>query len=213
MSEHTKRIYTAFPAEGQPIDFSRAHKAEIDCYPWDDGDGYRPRAYGQVVYDRENLFVRLACRERDPLVTYDRPNQPVYQDSCLEFFINPTPERDTFMDFELNAAGVLLLGHYRDGDFRLLDPESRPDFDIRCERDPAEGWWSVQLRIPFSFLREVFGLDGDCPKSMAVNLYKCGDHTTHPHYGCWSPIPSGGKPDFFRSDCFGTLLLCPAVER
>lgn len=208
MIESRKKLYTAPRVDNGRIDFNSVPKAEIDCYPWDNGNGYRPYAYGQVVHDGESLFVRLVCHEPDPLVTYDKPNQPVYEDSCLEFFINPLPGRNTFVDFELNAAGVLLLGHYKDGGFRLLEPAARPSFDIQSGINGAENRWSVQLRIPVAFLQEVFEF-ADCPERMEANFYKCGDKTARPHFGCWNPIPPVSKLDFFRPDCFGTLVLTP----
>ena len=35
------------------------------------------------------------------------------------------------------------------------------------------------------------------------NFYKCGDHTSHPHWASWSPI--GEQLDFHQPEFFGEL--------
>ena len=188
---------------GEPHAFDRAPKAPIACCPW---AAYptAPKACGAVCYTDEALLVRLTCFEQSPKITYYQPNEPVYKDSCLEFFINPLPGQNTFCDFECNAAGTLLLGHFHEGSFGLLDPAARPDFQVKAVRE--SDFWQVDLTLPASFLEQTFpGFRFADGGEMAVNFYKCGDETDHPHYSCWSPIEDE-KPNFFHAENFGILL-------
>ncbi len=197
-------MHTYVAPQYNPSDpFTNAPKAHIDRCPWADYPT-APKAYGQVCYSTDALHVRLTCLESDPKITYHNPNEPVYKDSCLEFFINPTPEKDTFCDFECNAAGTLLLGHYNQGDFGLLDPDARPNFQVKAKREA--NFWQVEYIIPASFLEQTF--PGFCfadNSEIRVNFYKCGDETDTPHYSCWSPIRSENI-SFFCSQDFGTLI-------
>lgn len=203
------RIYTALMADETAEDmFKDLPKAMIDCYPWAESGGYRPVAFGQVCRTGAGLCVRLTAYESEPKAVYRSANDPVYRDSCLEFFINPFPDGNAFCDFELNANGALLLGHFNDGVFRLVDYCGRWDFKVKCKvENGAAPFWSVEFFVPYAFLSEMFpGFDADTASIMRVNFYKCGDETEKPHYGCWSPVRAE-KPDFFRPECFGILKL------
>ena len=122
--------------------FDYAPKAYINHCPWWKTHPTAPVAYGQVCYTDEALYVRLTCLESDPTVTYYQPNDMVCKDSCLEFFINPTPGKDNFSNFECNAAGTLLVGRYCEGDFELIDPATRPDFQVKAKREAD--FWQVE---------------------------------------------------------------------
>lgn len=184
--------------------FDYAPKAYISHCPWWKTHPTAPVAYGQVCYTDEALYVRLTCLESDPTVTYYQPNDMVCKDSCLEFFINPTPGKDNFSNFECNAAGTLLVGRYCEGDFELIDPATRPDFQVKAKREAD--FWQVEYVIPAAFLEKLF--PGFCyadGTAMEVNFYKCGDETPQPHYSCWSVIRSK-EISFFHSEDFGTLI-------
>ncbi len=196
-------VYRAPRAAQQGDAFALAPRAEIACCPWP-AFPTAPAAFARVCWQPDALLVRLTALESDPKITYRQPNDPVYQDSCLEFFIAPLPDRPAFCDFELNAAGTLLVGHYHNGDFGLIDPAHRPDFAPRAVRLPDR--WQVTFTIPAAFLESRFpGFCYAAGEPVGANFYKCGDHTAAPHYACWSPIHSE-KPDFFHPECFGRIF-------
>ena len=60
--------------------------------------------------------------------------------------------------------------------------------------------WSVVLAIPPQalFMHELSDWSG---LKASVNLYKCGDKLSQPHFLSWKPIETP-KPDFHRSDFF-----------
>lgn len=73
-------------------------------YPVPEGE-YCPATYGQLLRTPLALYVRLVCEEQSPLARQRLPNSPVCTDSCMEFFLNPVPRNNTFINFELNSRG------------------------------------------------------------------------------------------------------------
>ncbi|OUS70445.1 hypothetical protein B1748_28550 [Paenibacillus sp. MY03] len=177
-------------------------------------DQHGPKARASLSYTEDELQICLRAYERDPLVRYRSQNDPVYTDSCLEFFLQPSPDTDDrFLNLELNAAGTILAGFGKDRHDRVyLAPDEVPPLHIRAEtnlRDPITGewYWSVSMRLPMSWLTSL--VPSFRPVSgarMRGNFYKCGDETAQPHYGSWSRVRSD-TPDFHRSEDFGWLIL------
>jgi hypothetical protein len=142
---------------------------------------------------------------------------PVYKDSCVEFFVQPKPDRGYF-NFEFNCGGSLLC-------FYILDPTRVPngfkDFTPLPEEDgkqvviyhsmppviepeivvPTE--WRLEFFIPFAVLEKYVGPVGNVTdQEWRANLYKCGDETSHPHWASWAPVD---EFNFHLPHCFGTI--------
>jgi hypothetical protein len=175
----------------------------VDNYVW--GDEYKPKTGFRLAHDEEdNFFLEIWTDEKEPLARFTEDGEPVYKDSCLEFFVNffPEMEESGYLNFEMNALGTILVGYgpgrgNRKSMLSLL--KTRPVASI------SEDCWKVSLQIPNEFIREVFGKstfgDGHMFKG---NVYKCGDETKIPHYGSWAPIRAV-EPDFHRPECFGDM--------
>jgi hypothetical protein len=188
-------------------------RGAIQHYLWTPAD-YRPQVTFSLSYTEEKLRLAFRVDEEAPLIRYTRPNDPVYRDSCVEFFLQPAPEEDArYLNFEMNAAGTLLVG-LGEGrhDRAYLGPSARPRLPVATEtglRDEATGqtYWTAGLRIPLNWLASLF--PSFVPRAgteMRGNFYKCGDETPVPHYGCWSKVRSDA-PDYHRSEDFGSLVL------
>ena len=90
------RTYTVVCREAP--DWTAIEKAPIDCYPW--GGNYRPRAYGQCAFvPGKGLAVRMTAWESNPKAVYTVVGDPVYKDSCLEFFASFDPQSQKYMNF------------------------------------------------------------------------------------------------------------------
>ncbi|MBB6732421.1 carbohydrate-binding family 9-like protein [Cohnella zeiphila] len=188
-------------------------RTAIRHYLWMQTD-YRPKVTFALSYTEEELRLVFRVYEEAPLIRYTRPNDPVYRDSCVEFFLQPAPAEDArYLNFEMNAAGTLLVGLGKGRQDRLyLGPSDRPVVPVETAaglRDPDTGelYWTARLRIPLGWLSSLF--PSFVPRTGAAmrgNFYKCGDETQVPHYGCWSQVRSD-VPDFHRSEDFGTLVL------
>ena len=182
------------------IDWERIEKAEITCIPWPE----YPRcfySYGQLVELQDSIAVRLFAQEGEVRHLHYDDNDPVHQDSCLEFFTTPE-EGGPYYNFEINPNGCLKVKVGPDRNNRVLIrmPEKfRSFFNITSviEKD----FWFVVYGIPKSFL---FSDPKALPKSIRGNFFKCGDLTDHPHYQCWNEIVSE-RPDFHLPAFFGVL--------
>jgi hypothetical protein len=137
-------------------------------------------------------------------------NSPVWEDSCVEFFL-AFDEDDGYYNFEINAIGTVLGAFGKDRHLRLPLPDS---FLERIETAPSLGrkpiesldeqtTWEMQLVIPmetfhFSTLKTLSGVDA------LANFYKCGDKLKHPHFLSWKPVLTS-TPDFHTPRFFGQL--------
>jgi hypothetical protein len=166
---------------------------------------YRPTTAVYAGYIRSHLWLRFMV-EGDYIRAAGKNDQdPVYQDSCVEFFVQ-VGER--YRNFEFNCLGVCLSAIGPDRYTReKLDPEKLStiirysSFDVK--NPPEEGSlydWSLTVGIPLDLIQLNPGDKFRC------NFYKCGDRTKIPHYVTWAPI-NIPAPDFHRPEYFGELQL------
>lgn len=192
----------------QEIDWSAVPAAAIDTYKWLDG-GCEPAAYGQLVFIPGKAFVvRMHCAETDPKRIYREYNEPVYTDSCLEFFAAWVAGDGRYVNMEMNALGTLLscIGEGRGARKPVMDAAGT--IPAVTGTLSADGWTVVGV-IPVDFLSKLYGVAPDTfapGYTFRGNFYKCGDDTPIPHYGMWNPVdlPS---PDFHRPEFFGEFVI------
>ena len=187
----------------------------IDNYLWVD-NGYEPITKAKLFYTDTHLHIFFKSYEKEIKATYFNMNEDVYKDSCVEFFVNPKPDKDDrYFNFEMNVVGTLLLGLgiSRHGRKRFDIENFRDFFNIKTSltkenfADFKGDFWTVEYSIPFTFFEESFGkLNITSGYRMKANFYKCGDETKYPHYGCWNKLENK-EPDFHRSEYFGDLIL------
>lgn len=147
-------------------------------------------------FEVQNDYLRAEC---------SRDQEPVWQDSCVEFFIK---QGDVYRNFEFNCLGICLSAYGPDRHSRISLEEQALSQIIRFPSLDAENVptgelpvsWTLTIGIPLNLI----GLKaGD---RFFANFYKCGDETRFPHYLSWSPIATL-TPDFHRPEYFGLLEL------
>ena len=194
LPELTGRVFAL-----EAIEFCRETPfAAIDQYVWP-GD-YRCEARAYVARGAYGLSVLMCAKEKTIHTEAKAFNDPVCRDSCLEFFLQPVEGDGRYVNFEVSAAGIALIGIGPDRYDRALLPALPEGMDIQASRHEDE-WWAVRYRVPFALLRELFGREPGA--RMRGNFYTC-DETIHPHFGSWSPVASA-NPDFHRPECFGEI--------
>lgn len=208
-----KYIVKSFPqgVSAAEIDWSRIPVARIDTYQW--LDGYTPEAAAQLVYVAGTGFIlRMTCAEKDPLRRFRQYNDPVYTDSCLEFFADYTGA-GAYVNMEMNACGTLLscIGEGRGHRTPIKDVCHGAIFPLTSRIDADR--WTVTATVSLPMLADLYGTDeGALSKTFVSgytfrgNFYKCGDDTAIPHYGMWNPVGTE-DPDFHRPEFFGELML------
>jgi hypothetical protein len=181
----------------------------IDTLNWENFK-YKPEVRFNIAYSEKEIFLKYYIREDFIKAEKAISNQMVCEDSCVEFFVSPADD-GIYYNFEFNAIGTCLLGTGTSRNDRTLAPVSAIDRIRRkgssgnspFKERPGESSWTIIIAIPHNsfFLHGIKELKG---KLFKANFYKCGDKLTHPHYLTWSPVETI-KPDFHRSEFFGTL--------
>jgi len=183
---------------------------------------WRPRPQGMRVVARiaysaagggtaaaaGSLLILYSVVERAVRARYPHDQDPVYTDSCVEFFFTAPPE-ESYYNLEWNPIGTMLAGYGRSRHERV---RLSPAVLAGVERYPSLGRdlfelragplisWELLLVIPLN----VIGLAGGVPLSgrlIRANVCKCGDELPEPHYLTWSPIDTP-RPDFHRPEFF-----------
>lgn len=182
-------------------------KAAIDSVNWPDAFPYRPDCNVTLAHDGKNIAMLFHVRGLDLRAMETEDNGRMWEDSCVEFFVqDPTGEK--YYNFELTCAGRLLAS---EGATRNDRPRRGVEVLSRVRRySTVEGApfqkdggiysWTAGMLIPMN----LFNADG--VKKLRANFYKCGDKTAHMHFVSWNPIDLP-KPDFHRPDFFGELIL------
>lgn len=185
-------------------------RAAVDTVCWPVEFPYKPEVRFAIAHDGSRLLIRFEVEEDNPRAMAMENNGPVWEDSCVEFFVKE-PGSPFYFNFETNCIGTGLAAkrrsreeytHFDDARMaRVLRRSSLPHqpVDIRERTD-----WSLELEVPFDLICE----GGKAPERLQANLYKCGDKTAVPHFLSWNPVEVPA-PDFHRPEFFGTLILEP----
>lgn len=180
----------------------------IDCVPW---PAYpdKPKVSFGVGHCHSHIYIKYDVTEKEVLARYKHINDPVYKDSCVEFFIAFDGE-DAYYNIEFNRLGTC-LGRY--GTERENRAELPADIlrTIKYERtlkqiienDEPVINWTLTVSVPIAVF--VFHhLATIQQKKAKMNFYKCGDDLTHPHYLAWNNIVSE-EPNFHLPEFFGEV--------
>ena len=148
------------------------------------------------------------------MARYRNTNDPVYKDSCVEFFI-ALADDDAYSNIEANRLGTCLVGYGSGRENRkLLATEAiagiEPLAHLKVANHGQTGKaWELTLRIPASVFTEhsLNDLGGIRARG---NFYKCGDDLPEPHFLTWQPIVAPA-PDFHRPEQFGQIAFSESM--
>lgn len=122
----------------------------------------------------------------------NRINSPVYEDTCVEFFISF--DSDAYYNLELNCIGTCLAAFGATKLDRINLPNSEIDkmiyqAVIKNVEKNTDTCWELTLSIPTSVFchHQIDSLVG---METMGNFYKCGDGLLEPHFLAWSNIES-----------------------
>jgi hypothetical protein len=189
--------------------WKKAHKAKVEHFLWGKlaKIDYRPATSAWLGTDRDSLSVFMETEETD-LRAEASGFGFVHNDSCMEFFLSPDPDNSPeYLNFEFNSAAAMYLsvGASRHNRVKIQQEDYQKFFNVKTT--VSDKGWNLEYCIPFSFIRCFFPSFKFKPRHiMRGNFYKCGNGTTRPHYGCWSPIKLS-EPDFHCPEYFGTFHL------
>ena len=179
----------------------------IGCVNWQEFP-YRPSVNFRLAHSDKAIAVLFEVSEDHVKAVAMEDNGPVWQDSCVEFFVMGADGKH-YTNFEMNCIGTLLAArrtsrhdpaHFTPEQFapvRRITSLPHEPVDLKAS---GQSWWAIEV-IPF----ETFG-HCEKPDSLRANIYKCGDNCDQPHYLSWSPIGLP-NPDFHCPEFFGEIIL------
>ena len=190
--------------------FTSGTNLSIDKINWPEHP-YKPKVEVYAGYNYKYLWLHFTIQQDYFHAAGKIDQDPVYQDSCVEFFVQVG---DNYRNFEFNCLGVCLSAIGPDRHSRTrLDSENLskvlrfPSLDPNAL--PVEGSqfdWSLTVGIPLELIELTTG------SKFRGNFYKCGDKTKIPHYVTWAPIDIPA-PDFHIPEYFGEIEMGEAVGR
>lgn len=198
--------------KGEAYMWNTVPSAELSHIGW--YTTYTPEAWAKCIFEKETgLHVKLFCREKNPLARFTKFFDPVYKDSCLEFF--SSYDGENYMNIELNSNGAMLcaLGNGRNDRTPINEIiglyNEASAFPIVTGTEENGDVWFAELTIPVQAMTKIYRISGDEIKpgfTLKANFYKCGDETESEHYMMWSPVLTE-NPDYHRPEYFGTLIF------
>ena len=177
-----------------------------------DNPEHFPLTEAKIAYDNLAIYVIFKVKDKYVKSVHTNHQDPVYTDSCVEFFFSPKENSsDGYFNLEMNCGGTMLFHHQtapRTNQVHIAAEDIEQvvvAHSLPTTVDPEiedETTWTVEYRIPFSVLGKY--RDFPIPDKGTIwraNLYKCADATSHPHWLTWSyidfPTPNFHQPDFF----------------
>lgn len=182
----------------------------IACCNWPDEWPYAPEVSFRMFHTGDYLMLRFDVAEGYTAARVAEDNGRVWTDSCVEFFLQ-TEEGGGYYNFETTAIGRMLLG-YRHTHADAV--HAAPEVMRQVLRTPTIGTepfaeragdnrWRMTLAIPpVALFRDALASWDSVEARM--NLYKCGDDLSHPHFLSWLPIEAP-KPNFHLPEFFGRV--------
>lgn len=186
-------------------------KFRIAHAPWP-AYNYVPAVSFSLAHSRDCLFLKYYVSENAIRARYRQTNDPVYKDSCVEFFI-AFNEESSYYNFEFNCVGTCLAGFGKGRENRQFLPEAVIEKikrwavmqTIAGDKNDSTTSWQLTLIIPIEVFcqHQLVSLQGMRGKA---NFYKCGDDLPQPHYLAWNNIVAE-KPDFHLPEFFGNVVF------
>lgn len=183
---------------------SNVTKEKISFVPWP-SYSYRPEVSFSLLMGTLCFGLQFRVREQEIKAVFNKINDPVYKDSCVEFFISFNGSAN-YYNLEFNCIGAVYCAF---GSNRY-DRQLVPDVLLRqvitqsvLQKHAQDVHWELTALIPFSVFPydDLSSIKG---QSARANFYKCGDGLDVPHFLSWSDIQSD-EPDFHLPQFFGSV--------
>ncbi len=177
-----------------------------------------PDVFASLQASTEGLSVRFTVKREVGFHFETRGFQgPVHLDSCVEVFLSP-PGETAYLNVECNAGGDLHTSWIRNParkpeggfeDYRLLTAEDAAGINCTPSTRPGSQDWELSVYLPWVVFRPFVPNFHPCGP-WRMNLYKCADASSHPHWLSWAPC---GEKNFHVPDEFGLMQILSERER
>ena len=180
---------------------------EISNFPWKDEYPATPKTFATLSYDDEGINAHFVSYETNLRATETQHNTFVHKDSCMEMFMQYAADTDPrYINIEMNPNGAAYSAvSFERGRSQLIAPEDIDTLNIKTEI--FDDRWEIKLSIKAEYIKKYIpSYVHGSGAHLKGNLYKCGDDTDHPHFGCFNNIEVP-QPDFHRPEFFADFVL------
>jgi hypothetical protein len=205
------------PAAGD--EWNDANLLNISNYLPQSSD-HQPVTEVRVLHDQESVRVQFKVSDRFVRCTRTEYQSDVWNDSCVEWFVRPKPDKGYF-NFEINCLGVLHL-HYVEDPARIAGGKLKKSTPVPPENarlvqmhhsivsvldpeiaEPLE--WAIEMKVPLTFFEPFIGNIGTLSgQKWRANFNKCADQSSHPTWATWNPV---SELNFHRPQEFGEIVF------
>ena len=188
------------------------------------GSDHRPVTRAKLQHDLDWLYALWQVQDRFVRSVHTAYDSDTYKDSCVELFLRPG-ETGGYFALEVNCGGAYSLRYIEDwtrtaNRFARWSPVPagqaaaiRVAHSLPTVTDPGDDRPADVARRAGDPLRSARVVRRAAPPparaSWGANVFKCGDETSHPHWGSWAPI--GEALNFHQPQYFGTLRFAGAA--
>jgi hypothetical protein len=172
-----------------------------------------PKTQVKLLYDNNNIFIFFRVEDRYVKAISEKTNDPVWRDSCVEFFFTPNNSMpNAFFNLETNCGGIMYFQFNKDDTKKFIDISDCQKIEIyhslprqiKNEINKPSVWY-ISYRLPVEVVAKYCQMQKPCTGAIwKANFYKCADKVSHPHWLTWSFIDNP-TPNFHLPQFFGTL--------
>src|SRR5690606_17463426 len=152
---------------------------ELKEVPWKTTFPYRPSVQFKIAHTAVGILLLFEVQEKHVKAVYRQTNDPVYKDSCVEFFLSFDGSNYYTLEFNSIGAGLIGYGPAQKGERERLPRETvervKAYSSVTAEAsENGDTEWLLLLHIPLSVfkaqaIRSLAGM------RCTGNFYKCGD--------------------------------------
>ena len=184
-------------------------RRHIRYAPWANGSE-QPKASFALAYGDNDIYLKYYVNEHTLKAEYSKFNDPVFEDSCVEFFVSFNDDVN-YYNLEFNCMGTCRAQYGQNKTGRTFLPVSVLK-TIRHQtlvKNNTVGniQWELTLCIPKKVFKYHPALLFKESKAK-VNFFKCGDGLPQPHFLCWNKVEAQ-MPEFHLSRFFKEVTFSP----
>ena len=195
---------------------SQMASSDLECLPvsnvnWPDSYPYKPEVNVRIAHNGKELLLQYEVDEKYTMARVTEDNGEVWTDSCCECFI--AFDKTGYYNLETTCIGKALFAFRQSRDnAHHAEPEIMQTIRRHAslgtepfEERTGNNHWTLTIAVPATtfFNHQITSFD-NCEARM--NVYKCGDNLTEPHFLSLYPIPHPTPnfhlPEFFQTVCF-----------
>lgn len=199
-----REVYNTYSFLGD-IDWSRVPEEKL-CYSnWNSATSYN--TYFKMCFKKNSgIYVKMRTDETNLRAVCTKRDEPVWQDSCMEFFICAVGGREEYINFEMNSVGAYLTEFGKGKNDRVF-LKTLTNREVNITTEVTDKGWSLDLFVPCELISEIYKTEFDAGACILKgNFYKCGDETAKLHYDSYTQMTTL-PPGFHNPECFASIKI------